>query len=194
MNKFALSLVAGLATIGATAAFADGPAPAPEPVVTEPVQPEPVMPVSDWTGPYAGVSLGQLDAEAGAADGTETVFGVHAGYDYDFGRLVTGAELEYTAANDLAVAGATLDNVTRLKLRGGYDFGSIMAYATAGAARLDSSIGTSTGPFAGLGLAYKVTEQFSVSGEYLQHEFTDIGNTTVDADAGQLSLRGSLRF
>jgi outer membrane immunogenic protein len=79
-------------------------------------------------------------------------------------------------------------------LRGGYDLGRTLIYATAGAAKLQTSIGDDTGEFFGLGVAYQVTDQFTVGGEVLEHRFDDIGGTGVDADATTFNIRGSFRF
>lgn len=178
--------------------------------LTEPaVEPAPVMmaptplPGGDWTGFYAGGQLGYLDVEgknqAAGVDGDDVSYGVHFGYNYDFGLWVLGGELEYDWTDlDLTAGAATVgsvDSVWRAKLKGGYDFGDTLLYATAGYADVDTSLGDADGHFYGLGVAYKVTEQFIVSGEVLRHEFDDIGGTAgLDADANSFSLRGSFRF
>jgi hypothetical protein len=161
-----------------------------EPVFT----PTPVS-GTDWTGAYGGLNLGYGDIDGtGAADGDDGTYGLHLGYDYDFGKYVLGGEIEYDRT-DIDLGGlAEADSVTRLKLRGGYDFGKTLLYATAGAAYLDSSIGSDTGAFAGIGVAYQVTDQFTLGGEILEHRFDDIGSTGIDADATTFNLRASFRF
>ena len=173
------------------------------------VEPAPVMmaptplPGGDWTGFYAGGQLGFLDVEgdnaAAGVDGDDISYGLHAGYNYDFGLWVLGGELEYDWTDLDLTAGAaavgSVDSVWRAKLKGGYDFGDTLLYATAGYADVDTSLGDADGHFYGLGVAYKVTEQFIVSGEVLRHEFDDIGGTAnLDADANSFSIRGSFRF
>jgi len=150
---------------------------------------------TDWTGAYGGLNLGYADIDGtGSADGNEGAYGLHLGYDYDFGQYVLGGELEYDKADvDLGTLGNT-DSIARLKLRGGYDFGKTLLYATAGAAYLDSSLGSDTGAFAGIGVAYKVTDRFTVGGELLENRFDDIDGTGIDADATTFNLRGSFRF
>ena len=63
-----------------------------EPIVTEVAAPVPVAPPAlggNWTRIYGGLQLGNLDVDGtGAADGSDTSYGLHAGYDYDFGRFV----------------------------------------------------------------------------------------------------------
>jgi len=193
MKRAILTSAAAL-VLGAPAAFAGNV----EPVVVEPAPVVAVTPTytgGDWTGGYAGVQFGHLDVDGtGAADGDEVIYGLHAGYDYDFGQFVLGGEVDFDTG-DLDLGGAaTVDNVTRIKLKAGYDLGQTMIYATAGAAQVNTSIGDETGPFGGLGLSYAVSEQFSVGGEVLYHEFDDIGGTGVGADATSVTLRGSFRF
>ncbi len=168
---------------------------------TAPVEPivESAGPIAsyggDWTGGYAGLGFGNLNVDAtGAADGDDVSYGVHAGYDHDFGQFVLGGEIEYDAT-DLDLGGAaTVDSVARLKLRGGYDAGRTMLYVTGGVAEVDSSIGSETGRFGGVGLTYQVNDRFYVGGELLGHRFENIGGSGVDADATSLSVRGGVRF
>lgn len=179
-----------------------------EPVVTTaPAPPPPPPPLNtggNWTGFYAGVQLGTLDVDGETAlegvGGDDTTFGIHAGYNYDFGRWVVGGELDYDDASvDLDAAGAPLgeeiDSVLRAKLRGGYDFGPALLYATAGLADVDTSVGGDTGDFYGLGFSYKITEQFILGGEYLRHSFSDLGgNDGFDADADTFTVRATFQF
>ena len=156
---------------------------------------EPAYAGGDWTGAYGGLNLGYGDVNGdGGADGDDTTYGLHLGYDYDFGRYVVGGELEYDKTDIDLNGAANADSVTRLKLRGGYDFGRTLVYATAGAAKLKTDIGDDTGEFIGVGVAYQVSERFTVGGELLEHRFDDIGGSGVDADATTFNLRGSFRF
>ncbi|MEP1766535.1 MAG: outer membrane beta-barrel protein [Sulfitobacter sp.] len=169
-----------------------------EPVVeaaAEPVFVPAQAPANDWTGAYGGLNLGyaDIDGDSGIGGHNET-YGLHLGYDYDFGQYVLGGELEYDKTNvDLGGLGDA-DSITRLKLRGGYDFGKTLLYATAGAAYLDSDIGSDTGAFAGIGVAYQVSDSFTIGGELLENRFDDIGGSGNDADATTFNLRGSFRF
>ena len=53
----------------------------------------------DWTGFHAGGSLGYADAsdDTAAFDADGVTYGLHGGYDYDFGTVVIGAELEISS-------------------------------------------------------------------------------------------------
>ncbi|WP_425045331.1 outer membrane protein [Primorskyibacter sp. S87] len=149
----------------------------------------------DWTGAYGGIGIGQTDADGpGALDGDNTSYGVHLGYDYDFGDIVLGGEFEYDRTNiSLGNGAAQLDNVARLKLKAGYDFGAVLGYAVLGGANADFSTGNESGYLYGLGLGVPVTDQWSFSGEILRHDFSNV-NGAGDAKADTLNLRASFRF
>ncbi|MEL7262621.1 MAG: outer membrane beta-barrel protein, partial [Pseudomonadota bacterium] len=137
-----------------------------------------------WTGGYAGLQLGYGDVDGtGAADGDDYLLGVHAGYRYDFGTFVLGGEVDYDTADIDLNGAATVDSVARLKLQGGYDFGRTLAYFTAGVAEVDTSIGSESGEFYGIGFAYQINDQYTFGAELLEHEFDNIGGTGVAADA-----------
>lgn len=166
-----------------------------EPVV-EPV-PAPVTVVqtgTDWTGAYIGGQIGQLDADtSNGLSGDDVSYGIHAGYNYDFGQFVLGGELDYDAT-DTDLGGATVDSVARAKVKAGYEFGPVLAYVTGGVAQVDTSVGDETGEFYGIGMAYRVNEQWTVGGEILEHDFDDLGGSGISADATTVSLRASYRF
>lgn len=175
---------------------------APTPVVTP--APAPMM-GSDWTGFYAGAQLGygQLDPSLTGTDPAEpdgAVYGVHAGYMYDLGSIVLGAELDYDATNiEFDTPASELESVARAKLRVGYDAGAFLPYLTAGAARATTSgaplDGDTDGTFAGLGLAYKVSDSIMVGGEVLQHQFDDVADAGItDVDATTATARVSFKF
>ncbi|MCK0148496.1 outer membrane beta-barrel protein [Marivita sp. S6314] len=181
--------------LASTAAFAGSAgAPAVEPVIADPIAVTPAPMGGDWTGAYGGLSLGNLSADADDLDDSEMVYGLHGGYDYDFGQFVVGGELDYQTGSDISLGDIDVDDVLRVKLRGGYDLGRALVYGTVGAAQLGTSIGDDTGLVGGLGMEYKVTEQFTVGGEFLAHRFDDFDDTGLDVDANTLSLRGNFRF
>ena len=197
MTRFATKALAGLAmaTALSSAALAGN---LQEPVVEAPlIQPAPVPVVGEWTGFYTGLQLGYADIDGpGVLDGNDNSYGFHAGYDYDFGNWVIGGELDYDQTDvDLNFGAASVDSVARLKFKGGYDLGNTLVYATAGVARADTSVGDETGPFAGLGISYKVTDRYTIGAEVLEHRFDDLaGVAGDDVDATTFTVRGSLRF
>ena len=184
-----------IAAVMGSAAFAGNLS---EPVVEPVPAPAPVPVVDyggDWTGFYLGGQVGQLDAEAdNGLSGDDTSYGVHGGYNHDFGRFVLGGEVEYDEADVDVGAGVNVESVARGKVKAGYDFGSVLGYVTAGVAQADTSIGDETGEFYGIGLAYKVNDQWSVGGEVLEHDFDEFGNSGVGGDATSVALRASFHF
>ncbi|SPJ25901.1 outer membrane protein [Palleronia abyssalis] len=110
---------AAVGALFAGSAYAGGVTPAPvEPMV---MTPAPVVMSNDWTGGYAGLSLGyggvNVDGDVFAdlddddddddeddlinfdIDGDGVIGGAFAGYQYDFGNFVLGGELDLNAAN-----------------------------------------------------------------------------------------------
>ncbi|MFU8824163.1 MAG: outer membrane protein [Yoonia sp.] len=174
-----LALAAGMASAGGLAAPVETVAPTP----IAPA-PAPVMRGSDWTGFYLGGQLGygdvtiSADPEQDDLDGI--IGGVHAGYMYDLGTIVLGAEVDYDLA-DISGAvpalktGVEVDDILRLKARVGYDAGAFLPYATGGVVRANLSTDDGSieadGDFYGLGVAYKFSDSILVGGEVLQHKF-----------------------
>lgn len=152
----------------------------------------------DWSGFYAGASIGNLEVETSISgvEEDDTAFGVHAGYRFDAGQWVVGGEFEHESADVELVPGSiSADRVMRLKATAGYDFGRTLVYLAAGAANVDvDGLGNDWGAFYGLGAAYSITPQTSVGLELLEHKFTDIGGSGTDADAWSTNLRASWRF
>ncbi|WP_253746401.1 MULTISPECIES: outer membrane protein [unclassified Ruegeria] len=150
----------------------------------------------DWTGGYVGLSFGYADADGpGGASGDDTVFGAHIGYDQDFGNFVLGGEFEYNRLSlDLGSTQGSLDSMTRLKLRGGYDFGSALGYVVVGAARAETSVDNDTAAVYGIGVAYPIGENFVISGEALRQDFDDVTRSNGRLDSNVFNLRTTFRF
>ncbi|WP_234899347.1 outer membrane protein [Ruegeria lacuscaerulensis] len=150
----------------------------------------------DWSGAYAGFSFGYADADGrNGASGSDSSFGPHVGYDHDFGNFVLGGELEYNRLSlNLGQNEGSLDSMTRVKLRGGYDFGSALGYVVVGAARVDSSVENDTAAVYGIGVAYPVTDRFVISGEALRQNFDDVTRSEGGLDSNVFNLRTTFRF
>jgi outer membrane immunogenic protein len=166
------------------------------------VQAAPVYaPSADWSGGYVGAQLGYGDvsASSGAGDNDGVIGGLHAGYLYDFGQFVAGAELDFDLMDiDLGATG-DVENVARLKLIAGVDMGQTLFYATGGVARAKvGNVGggsdTDNGYVLGLGVAYAVSDQMTVGAEILGHRFDDFAGTGIDVDATAVTARVSYRF
>ncbi|MCU0827056.1 MAG: porin family protein [Tabrizicola sp.] len=195
------SIAAVLATVALCGpALAGGPTVAePEPVIAAPV--EPVIASADWSGFYAGAQLGYGDVDSNGAglDGNGWLGGVHAGYRWDFGQYVAGAELDYDSADiELGAGAGSLDDVARIKLMGGAEFGNSLIYATTGAAYADATVGgvglSDNGWFLGAGIDTAINDRWTVGGELLQHQFDNFDGSGVDLDATTLKAKVSLRF
>lgn len=170
-----------------------------EPVI-EPVLVAPqayVAPGRDWTGAYAGVQLGfgRIDVSGGTADDRDGLMGgLHAGYDYDFGSYVVGVNADYNMA-DTDVDGASM---ARVKVRGGYDMGNGLLYATTGLAFAKAEIGgvdrSDTGWVAGIGYEHMVADNISVGGEVLYHQVDNFDNSGLDITGTTAQAKVSWRF
>lgn len=172
-----------------------------QPVMTQQpmVQAAPIAVTGDWTGGYVGGQLGYGNVDVGGTDGDGAFGGLHAGYQSDMGTFVVGGEVDYDFADiELDGGGGTIDNIARLKLRGGYDMGNALFYGTVGAAYADAEVGGTSlsdwGWLAGVGIDFKVSQAVSVGGELLYHQFDDFDNSGVDVDATTLAARVSYHF
>jgi opacity protein-like surface antigen len=191
--------------IATVAAFAAMPAlagnvsePAPDPVIAAPA-PAPVAPATpNWTGFYAGGQVGWawVDTDIAGVDGDDVIGGLVAGYDYDLGDWVVGGGIDYDFA-DIGLSGTTasVEEVFRAKLRAGYKIGQGLVYGTGGYAWADTNtIGDDDGWFIGGGYEHRVTDNVSVGGEVLYHEFDSFGTVNTDVDATTAQVRVTYRF
>lgn len=152
---------------------------------------------ADWTGFYAGLGLGTLDVDTNTGlSNDDTTYGVHAGYRYDLGTWVVGGELEYDDTDVELVPGTVfVDSVFRVKGTAGYDLGQFMPYLALGTAEVSvTGVGDDWGAFYGAGLAYEVAPNAILSAEILEHDFSNINGSGIDADATSFSLRASFGF
>jgi len=196
--KFFLSATAATALMAGTA-FAGNIEPAPMEPVLAPA-PAPVFSSPNWTGFYAGGQLGyaNIDTNAAGIDGDGLIGGLTAGYDYDLGNWVVGAGLDYdwTDVSLNNVPSTDIDNIFRAKLRGGYKLGNGLLYATAGYANADTNnLGDEDGYFVGAGYEHMVTQNVSLGGEILYHEFDGFNTTPgTDVEATTAQVRATFRF
>lgn len=194
-----LGVLAGALALVAAPGLAGGMAePAPAPAVI-PAAPAP-MPSADWTGLYGGVQLEYGDANVtGGISGDGMLGGIFAGYRYDFGNYVLGAELDVNAADINLPGVGDIDTVSRLGLEAGFDAGNMLFYGTAGGAVATVDAGADTlrghGYFYGVGMDYALTETLTVGAELLQHEFQDFDNIAgTDVDALTFGVNAAFRF
>ncbi|SLN48704.1 hypothetical protein PEL8287_02531 [Roseovarius litorisediminis] len=150
----------------------------------------------DWTGFYGGAQIGfaNVDASPGGDD-DGVIGGIVGGYDYDLGNnWVIGAGLDYDFA-DITIGTTDVEEIFRLKARGGYKVGNGLIYGTTGYAWADTNnAGDDNGYFIGAGYEHLVSANFSVGGEVLYHEFDNFGSTGSDLEATTVQIRGTFRF
>lgn len=192
MTRIKTALLGSAAVVfaGTGAVMAGNPVEAPaDPVIVEPVAPTVVS--GDWTGGYVGGSVGYGNWDLGAASGDGANYGVFAGYDYDFGDFVLGGEVQYSD-NDVTIGGVSVDGVTRVKARAGYDAGPALIYGVGGYGNADTSAGSSDGYVAGVGMDYKLNSGVTVGAEYLYNDYGSIGGS--DLTGSTIEARVGYRF
>lgn len=131
------------------------------------------------------------------SDSDGAIGGIRAGYDFQFGSFVVGAQIEYaglSGAEDSVTGYSTtpaaytftrkLDTLAAARARIGYAYGPALLYATGGVARgeMDNTFFTSNGANsftatidedeadgyqAGGGVEYMLAPNLSVTGEYI---------------------------
>lgn len=191
-----LLLIAAAAALAAGPVFAgslDGTAP--ETPIAQ-AAPAPIGTGPDWTGFYGGaeIGFGNVDTNISGSD-NDIIGGIVGGYDYDLGQWVIGAGIDYDFANINVGPAADLEEILRLKLRGGYKIGDGLLYATGGYAHADTNtLGDDDGYFIGAGYEHLVSSNFSIGGEVLYHEFNNFNSTATDIEATTFQVRGTFRF
>lgn len=156
-----------------------------------------------WDGPYGGIELGYGDfntdgTSVGDADGS--IGGFFLGFNRDYGDWVVGTELSYDFVDgDFKGGGGQIDEIARLKVRGGRDFGQSFVYVVGGPAWAEASLSgghsnDETGWFTGVGIDYRMTERWVLGGEVLYNQFNDLAGNGNDVDGVTMMLRTSLRF
>ena len=185
---------AALALLASPVIAGSADAPAPDPVIADPA---PVVVSSpDWTGFFLGGQVGYGDVDlspGGSGDGA--IGGITGGYDHDLGNgWVLGAGMDYDFA-DISVGAVDVEEIFRAKLRAGHKVGNGLIYGTGGYAWADTDIaGDDDGYFVGGGYEHRMTEQFTVGGEVLYHEFDSFTAGGADVEATTVQLRGTFRF
>lgn len=147
----------------------------------------------DWTGSYAGIAAGGalIDVDKLAdLEGDGTSVGFFAGYNYDTGGIVYGAEFDFDVTDySIPDAGATVDAVARIKARVGLPVGPGLAYGTAGVVGASSDqLDDGVGYLYGIGYDMPVTENAFIGTELMGHQFEDdvlkVGVSTLKVRAG----------
>ncbi len=148
----------------------------------------------NWTGPYAGinVSVGTFNGSTLAlADRDVTEYGIHFGYQHDFGKLVLGVEAQVDRVDGFIT---TKGDAKTIKLRAGYDMGKFQPYAIIASRDIDDNNGNAVdGMGVGLGLEYKMRNNLRIGGEFMSFQDLDDG-VAINAESETFSLRLTYGF
>lgn len=192
-------LTAGMGSAGAADLYRPAPVPQAE------AYPATIVDYGfNWTGAYVGANIGNrwvrdaVTPRAGgrySLDSSSIAGGLQAGYLFQTGRFVYGAEVDATYGDNAKTRGvpggrvsAALDWSASARGRAGVALDRVLVYGTAGvgiagfestgrgggasAKKSDTAVGWT----AGGGLEYAVTKNVSVRGEYL---YADYGRNNV---------------
>ncbi|WP_322891078.1 MULTISPECIES: outer membrane protein [unclassified Yoonia] len=166
----------------------------------------------DWTGAYGGISFGGSDIEATVkplddlklpGDGSST--GLFAGYNYQVGGIVYGAEFDFDATNYNVSDLVLVESTARLKARIGAPVGNGLVYGVAGVvgASTNSVLPDGLGPVSnfavedgvgyliGAGYDMKFGDNLLAGAEVLYHEFDD---DALNVEVTTLRLRVGYTF
>ncbi|MFQ1702165.1 outer membrane protein [Loktanella agnita] len=167
---------------------------------------------ADWTGGYAGLSLGTLtngesvNGDFVATIESDAIFEGLAGYQIQQGDFVFGgevafspaAQLESQAGSETQTADATFSDI---KARAGYNLGPALVYGTAGLSQVElrpdgTDLTLTTDGFSlGFGADYLINDQFSVGAEYLARRLEiEQDGETAEVTLDTIAVRASFRF
>jgi opacity protein-like surface antigen len=204
MSALVLSFILSAPVLaGGPARIAADPAPAAAPA-----------PVSrDWSGPYAGLTLGAAFGDLATnvpprvRDVSEGAYAaIHAGYLFQRGRTVFGAELSYGTASAAGVQNVPTTEFQRildLKARIGFTTRNLLVYGVVGHSDVflydnPTNDFDMQGTSYGLGVELALSDRLSVGVEYMARDVSGTASVLsfleADTNFDTLSLRASLSF
>ncbi|PJI92043.1 putative outer membrane protein [Yoonia maricola] len=173
--------------------------------------------LADWSGGYAGLSLGQSTSGEMSADDegftdvstfeTDPILSAFGGYQIQQGLIIYGGEIEiarqtnvdqrFDDGDELSFDASFID----LKARAGYDLGYSMVYGVLGYSQVNAEAAAGEdvdfdGASFGLGVDYQFNDQFTLGAEYLARRTTGTNDDGIDADVDfdTLAVRASFNF
>ncbi|HCQ64635.1 MAG TPA: hypothetical protein DIU07_05400 [Rhodobacteraceae bacterium] len=189
-------LAAVIVGLAGSAAIAGSPEPYVEHVYMEP----PVV-ENDWEGFYGGVTGGMQsgDITPGPFTFDATTYGGFAGYNFQQGQMVFGAEIAGQIGTLDVNPGPAfdVDMLLDAKVRVGYSFGDALLFASGGYSTFGATTPltfAATGWNAGVGLDYAITEKFFVGGEYVYRNMPTTIPAGFDATSHGGQLRAGIKF
>lgn len=192
-------LAAVIAGLAGSAALAGSPEPYVEHVYMPPIE---VEPASTWEGFYfggvGGFQSGEITPVLLEVDTTN--YGAFAGYNFQSGNMVYGAEIAAQIGSADFTPGPTYDvnYMVDAKARVGYSMGDALLFASGGYTSV--SIATpgpgfdASGWNAGAGLDYAVTDKFFLGGEYVYRSLPNTTPAGFDVTSHGAQLRAGFRF
>jgi outer membrane immunogenic protein len=158
----------------------------------------------DWSGPYAGGSIGYgwlRDIDYAftpplRSSGEDVIFGIHFGYLHQFGAFVFGAEGELTKLN-INFEGFPIDaeDSAAAKVRGGFAIDRFLFTGHGGAVHAGTNIGLADwGLLVGAGIDYAIADNIVAGVSYDHMWFEGFDGTLIDAQLDLLKARVSVKF
>ena len=167
--------------------------------------------VADFSGLGIGLDAGAAIGAAGATSISGGIGGAHVGYNLQNGPIVGGIEADAMlgSVNGRAAGGTfSQDFLTSARAKGGYAFGSLLAYGTVGwawsttdyASLGNTSSRSAAGVAYGLGAEFAVTRNISVRAELLRYDFnganysTPFGSQSLTTSTNLLRIGATAHF
>jgi outer membrane immunogenic protein len=172
-------------------------------------------PVTDWSGPYAGLSYGRFSGDFSTTVGlattpfdydSDTGAGAFVGYNVQRGQLVYGGELSYSRTSMLIIADGDdfLDSLIDLRGRLGFSLGKALIYGSVGYSRGDLTINgvdnpTVSGSSYGVGIDVKMTQKLFVGVDYTSRNLSGTNDNPantfdIDTKVNSVGLRVGFSF
>jgi len=178
LNRLTLTSAAALMAISAHAADLSPPAGG--------YKDAPVYEVPTWAGFYVGANIGYGQDSNSVQNADGSFIGAQAGYNFQSGPLVFGAEADLQGAagtfSNFSGAAYGVNDFGTIRGRAGYAFDRFLVYGTGGVAFGDIDVPAAgsnkslTGYSAGGGVEFKIAPAWSLKAEY---QYVDLGNATV---------------
>lgn len=208
MVRFLLS--AAFLSISALSAQAGGIADEPPAPV---IVPAPVVAPTGFDGPYVGLEFGTAGIDAAETSGPFTPFGdlgvqdgdvigIFAGYNWQRGSLVYGAEarrLNFSGTASILNPGETIEGVTDLRGRVGLAAGDALFYAAAGYSIGELDLAPPAvdldGFNLGIGMEYNINPRWFLGVDFTARDLEgEAGGFTYEVDLNTVTLRAGFRF
>lgn len=176
-----------------------------QPIAEPPVlAPAPAAPAQvNWTGAYAGATLGfgraSWDTATGSGRTTSGGAALHAGYNMDMGTWVAGGELSVAPGFNQTVGSREISWGANARLRAGPKFGEegrLWGFGTVGASHVrHDAVGggdarSTNGWVAGVGVSHLMQNNLILTGEVLHGR----SRGTAGVNGTGVALGASFRF